>query len=291
MNKIYFFLSIAFSLTLACKSENTTEKDISQVVADTANSNSSASSMIIISNDKGGFDTIIDHRAKFHETVLFPSLDSILISGFYYHSSDTAPSILLCHQARWNKFEYDSIAVVLQSKGFNCLAIDQRSGGLMGTKNERINQTQLRALEAEKATDYLDAEQDIIASIRYLYNKYKKPIILWGSSYSATLALYNGIENDSVAAVVSFSPGDYFKKEKGSLVTILKNTTKPFFLTSSLKESTEITKLLKNKKLNPSQIHFTPKNEGKHGASALWSENPNHDEYWNALNAFLNNLK
>lgn len=291
MNKIcYYFLCLIISGITACSSENKDEKIPVATKTDSTVQSNSVASMIIVSNDKGGFDTILDHHAKFHESVKIYALDSLEISGFYYHVSDTATSILLCHQAGWNKFEYDSIAVVLQSKGYNCLAIDQRSGGLMGEKNERINQTQIRALETDLPTDYLDAEQDIIASMRYLYNKHKKPIILWGSSYSSTLALYNGIKNDSVAAVIAFSPGDYFKKEKGSLVPILKNTEKPFFLTSSSEESAELGKLIKGKKLNKLQVHFVPKGKGYHGSRALWAKNPGNEEYWQAINAFLNNF-
>lgn len=224
------------------------------------------------------------------QKISFLSLDSLEITAHLYHKNDTAPTILLCHQARWNKYEYDSIALVLHQKGFNCLAIDQRSGGPMGDSSEYVNETFLRAQKAEKGTDYLDAHQDILAGINHAYGLYKKPLVLWGSSYSSTLALYTAIASDSVKAVISFSPGNYFSEEKGDLVALLDNFEKPFFITSSKKEAPETTELLANRKLTAKQIHFIPAADGYHGSRALWSKNVGNEEYWEAVNVFLNNL-
>ena len=97
--------------------------------------------------------------------VEFPSLDSLIIAALIYEINDTAPVVLLCHQARFNKFEYDEIAPELNKRGFNCVAIDQRSGGPI---IDSPNETTLRAIKANKPIDYLDAEQDIIAAINYM---------------------------------------------------------------------------------------------------------------------------
>jgi len=84
--------------------------------------------------------------------IQFPSLDSLQISAKVYEISLTAPVILLCHQARFNKFEYEGIAQKLNEQGFNCVAIDQRSGGPIAN---RINETTIRALKAGKSIGYL----------------------------------------------------------------------------------------------------------------------------------------
>ncbi len=34
-------------------------------------------------------------------------------------------------------------------------------------------------------------------------------------------------------------------------------------------------------------VFFKPKKEGKHGSKALWSNNPDNKEYWEALTKFL----
>ena len=181
------------------------------------------------------------------EKITFPSLDSLPIIANLYFSDSSFPFIILCHQARYNKFEYTRIAETLVEKGFNCIAIDQRSGGPLVEEN---NETMLKAKALGKPIDYLDAEQDIIASIDYISTKYNKKIILWGSSYSSTLALWIALENKNVAAVISFSPGDYFVEEKGSLTEKLKDLNKPMFVTSSKEEAIETTKMLVNVKLD-----------------------------------------
>jgi len=218
----------------------------------------------------------------------FPSLDSLMISALIYEISDDAPVVLLCHQARFNKYEYEGIAQKLNDRGFNCVAIDQRSGGSIVTS---VNETTLRAIEQGLPIDYLDAEQDIIAAINYVSDKYQKPVILWGSSYSSTLALYHGAENDKVMAVVSFSPGNYFAEQKGDLTELLRDFGKPMFITSSKQEIKYVDELLKNHKLNENQIHFKPEGNGHHGSRALWEKQTGGEEYWEAIDAFLVKLK
>lgn len=225
---------------------------------------------------------------KVPQTVEFPSKDGIMISAHIYEVDKDAPVILLCHQARYNKYEYLDIAPKLNAKGFNCVAIDQRSGGkLRGHENITHN----NAVKQNKPTEYLDAEQDIQAAVDYVYKKYNRPIILWGSSYSSTLALYIAAENNKIAAVVSFSPGNYFAGKRGSLTDKLKDFSGPMFVTSSKKEAPGITKLLQKMHLNDSQLQFIPSGEGYHGSKALWEGQKGGEEYWNAVSDFLKKIK
>ncbi len=222
------------------------------------------------------------------EPVEFASLDELAISAIIYKVDPGAPTILLCHQARYNKAEYEGTAEKLNTLGYNCIAIDQRSGGPIRDKE---NETHQRAADAGKGVEYLDAEQDIIAAIDYTSDRFTGPLVLWGSSYSSTLALYQGIANEKVAAVVSFSPGNYFAEEKGSLVEMLEGFEKPFFLTSSLEEAPELTNLLAKVELNEHQVQFKPEGAGYHGSKALWEGQPGGEEYWSAIESFLSDLK
>ncbi len=221
------------------------------------------------------------------ELVEFTSADGLMISANIYEESKGAPVIVLCHQARFNKFEYAGIAEKLMQMGFNCIAIDQRSGGPIGDK---VNETTIRAIAEGKSIDYIDAEPDIIAAINYAVLRYNKPVILWGSSYSSTLALYIAINNDDVNAVVSFSPGDYLSEYKGSLVDKLEGFNKPMFVTSSLSESSGLTELVSKVRMVDNQIHFIPKGKGHHGSRALWNSQIGSEEYWVALSEFLQQL-
>jgi dienelactone hydrolase len=220
--------------------------------------------------------------------VTFPSLDTLNISATLYEIDKTSPAIVLCHQAGYNKFEYDGIARELNKIGFNCLAIDQRSGGAISSMQ---NETFIRAMEKGKSTSFFDAEQDMIAAVNYATNKYKKPVILWGSSYSSTFALYLGRDNRNILAVVAFSPGNYFEAQKGSLIDFLTQYKKPFFIASSKQEIPTIKELLKKTNLAENQTWFQPTQFGKHGSSSLWDYPYETNEYWKAIKIFLDKLK
>lgn len=235
------------------------------------------------------FTSITIHSQEIKpEKISFPSLDGLTISANLYHNNEHFPIILLCHQARYNKAEYNEIAVKLFKKGFNLIAIDQRSGG---TLFEQKNQTFAEATKLEKPTSYLDAEQDIEAAIDFAYNKYNQKIILWGSSYSSTLALYFANSSDKIKAAIAFSPGDYFAKQKGSLKEKLVGFSKPMFATSSSEEAPKLTNMLSEIKWNKNQVQFIPTEKGKHGSKALWEDNSDNEEYWTALNTFLEQFK
>ncbi len=230
----------------------------------------------------------IEKKAGYPKILEFPSIDSLSITAHLYQIDDTSPFILLCHQARFNKFEYAGTAERLNKMGFNCMAIDQRSGGPIGNTQ---NETYLRAVAADKGTDYLDAEVDIVAAINYIKANFSDKVILWGSSYSSTLALYLAIEKEEVSAVISFSPGNYMADEKGSLSEMLNDFKKPMFVTSSNYEAKSITALLKKHKLGNKQTHFIPEGPGHHGSRALWKNQQGGEEYWTVITAFLNSIK
>lgn len=225
--------------------------------------------------------------SNYTQKVTFPSLDGLQVSANIYQIDTTSPVIVLCHQARFNKFEYAGIAKKLNKMGFNCIAIDQRSGGPISIMP---NETKVRAVAQKKPTDYLDAEQDIIAAINYAVKRYHKPVILWGSSYSSTLALYIAAKNKNVKAVIAFSPGNYFAVDKGSLIEKLAHMEKPLFITSSKSEASATKELFKE--VNPDDFHvyFEPSGEGHHGSKALWDTQQDSNEYWLAIDKFLNKI-
>ncbi|WP_424352380.1 hypothetical protein, partial [Lutimonas sp.] len=63
------------------------------------------------------------------ETINFKASDGVTVTADLYMPHKTsAPFILLYHQAGYSRGEYLSIAPQLNAMGFNCLAVDQRSG-------------------------------------------------------------------------------------------------------------------------------------------------------------------
>ena len=189
--------------------------------------------------------------------VSFPSKDSLLITADWYPISTEMPIILLCHQNRFSRGEYNETAALAKAKGSNPV--------------------------------YADAEQDIIAALDYLYDKYKKEIIVIGSSYSASLALKIAVNNPKVLGVAVFSPGEYFE-EKNYISKNIAALSKPVFATSSKDEADGVTELLKdvNSRI---KVQYIPKTAGNHGSKVLWSVAPDNQEYWIALMSFLNKMK
>jgi dienelactone hydrolase len=240
------------------------------------------------------FDTIAglhDYHSNVHfqenawKTVKFPSADELAITADLYVIDESKPYILLCHQAGYSRGEYREIAGKLNALGFNCMAIDQRSGS---KANGVANETVKGAMRANLSRQYADAEQDILASIGYLQKLAKKPIIIWGSSYSAALVLKVGNMNDQVRAIIAFSPGEYIKGT--NIAESANGISVPLFVTSSKSEGPDISTLLAGV-TGDNKVQFIPAGMGKHGSKALWSETEGNEEYWVAIKAFLSKLQ
>jgi|LGOV01.1.fsa_nt_gb pimeloyl-ACP methyl ester carboxylesterase len=216
------------------------------------------------------------------KTITFYAKDSVLITADTYFLKNIQPTVLLCHQAGFSRGEYIKTAKKLNALGFSCMAIDQRSGNKV---NGIINQTAKNANAKRLNVGYTGAKKDVDAAIDYLYNiNGNKPIILIGSSYSASLALWIGSENNKVKAVAAFSPGEYLKNM--NLAETIKTLSIPAFVTSSKREIGPVERLLRN--IKPNYItHFKPQVKGIHGSRAIWESTEGYKEYWNAFKEFI----
>ena len=219
----------------------------------------------------------------FHKkTIRFFTPDEIPVTADLYTRDGNTEMIVLCHQAGFSRGEYIETAPKLVSQGFDCLAIDQRSGrGVNGIENETHRAARSRGLP----TDYLAARQDIEAAIDQAYeHNHHHPIILVGSSYSASLALLIAAENDKVKAVAAFSPGEYLKSVK--VGPALHDLRKPAFVTCAKEEIPRVEDLMHN--MEPDYLTFLrPKTASIHGSRALWASTPGHEETWIAFNLWL----
>ena len=216
----------------------------------------------------------------------FPSKDGLMITADWYPVSSSLPVILLCHQNRFSRGEYNETALRLNKFGFNCLALDQRVGDEV---NGIINETAIEAKKKNLNPTFVDAEQDIVAAVDYLFEKYQRPITILGSSYSASLALKIAAENPNVASIIVFSPGEYFDDKK-YISNHIQTLTKPIFATSSREEADGVTELLKdiNSRI---KIQYIPASKGDHGSKVLWPDSQYNQEYWIALMSFLERIK
>lgn len=223
------------------------------------------------------------------ETIQFNSGDGIRVTADLYMSeSADAPFIILFHQAAYSRGEYREIAPRLNALGYNCMAVDQRSGKeVAGIQNL----THKMAVENNLPTEYLDALTDIEAA--YVYVKHGiKPgkLILWGSSYSAALMFYMGSEHHkNIAGILAFAPGEYFKINGKEIKTFASKVTAPVFVTSAKNEYPKWKSIYDA--VQSEKFSYLPENEGKHGSKALWKNNPGHEMYWDAVERFLAKIK
>lgn len=228
------------------------------------------------------------------QVITFPSADNLLLSADSYapHTSNTAPVIVLFHQAGSSRGEYDDIAPRLNRLGFNCLAVDLRSGEFSRGKE---NETAIRASKAGLPGRYTDALPDIIAALQFAQKRYPdSKVIAWGSSYSASLALkVSGDQPELADAVLAFSPGEYFShlgQSKTWIRDAARNIKVPVFITSS-KDEVDSWQAIYDAIPSSTRVSFVPATPGRHGSRALWEKYEDSPAYWDAVTAFLARLK
>ena len=223
------------------------------------------------------------------KTITFPSSDEVKITADLYmpHIDKKTPFIVLFHQAGFSRGEYREIAPRLNKLGFNCLAIDQRSGDGV---NDVQNETLMDALEKDKEIEYLDAMIDIKSALLYARSHYAKGKLLgWGSSYSAGLILkIAGDQPLFMNGVLAFSPAEYFKP-KNFVITSAKNIKIPTFITSAKKEKVSWVEVYKA--ISAPKASFIPKTAGLHGSKALWKKQLDCEVYWQSVEKFLKEFK
>ena len=218
--------------------------------------------------------------------VSFLSSDGLEITADLYLHDRGAPYIILLHMENSSRGEYREIAPKLNKMGFNCLAIDLRSGK---ESNFVQNETAAIAQKNNFPNTLLDCEKDIIAAIDYIKKtSVNHRCILFGSCFSASLAMKIANQNRIITAVIAFSPGEYFNP-----VTVkdwLIDYNQLTFITSTTREQPFVTELLSD---IPQHFitRYQPAEGGIQGAPALWNDNPRASEIWMSLMMFINKVR
>ncbi len=221
------------------------------------------------------------------EKVGFYGPDSLYITADMYLKDYRYPFILLFHQAESSRGEYREIAKKLLNLDYNCLAVDLRSGDNM---NFVRNETALDAQRKHLPNRFIDARSDVNAAINYIAGKSSKPVVLFGSSYSASLCLLVAKNNPKVKAVVAFSPGEYFRPEI-TMRDALKGFDKPVFVATSKLENEYVEKMMDAVPEKLKTIYTPSDSKGTHGAKALWNSNKDSEAYWLELLLFFKKIK
>ncbi len=222
--------------------------------------------------------------APAQESVTLKASDGLEVTAEVYPvAADDAPWIVAAHQAGSSRGEYRDIAPRLQALGYQVLALDQRAGGSFGGVS---NRTAERAAAAHLPTGYLDALPDIQAGLIFARNRTAAPVLFWGSSYSAALALVlAGEQPDLLDGALAFSPGEYLSGK--NVAAAAAAIAMPVFITSAASE-TDRWEAIFAAIGDPRKTAFRPESGGVHGSSSLIADrNANPEPYWQAVEAFL----
>jgi len=225
----------------------------------------------------------VSGMVKGQEAVYFLAGDGLKVRGDLYLRDYKLPFIILCHQASSNRSEFYDIAPRLLNLNYNCLAVDLRAGAKTGyTENE----TALKAVIENRPKEMLDARTDLLAAIDFVHRVNRHPVILFGSSYSASLCLLAARNNMQVKAVVAFSPGEYFQP-RISMAEEFGRADKPVFISGTQSEFVYLQKMTIHMIPEKLTLFIPEKGKGEHGVRALTSGGTVSDEYWFALMLFF----
>jgi dienelactone hydrolase len=224
-------------------------------------------------------------EAAARESVSFKAADGLVVSADVYRgvARENAPWIVLAHQAGSSRGEYRTIAPRLNKLGFNAVAIDQRSGKAFGGAR---NKTAQRAAARGVRQSYAAAVPDIKAAIAWTRAQTGGPVVLWGSSYSAALAIWMaGQQPGLVDAIIAMSPGEYIRGR--SIMKAAALVKVPVLITSSAGERGKWQRIFKAI-AHDRKAGFAPKSGGRHGSSALIpARNKSSEDYWTVVKEFL----
>ena len=228
-----------------------------------------------------------EHYSNAQEKVNFFAADSLKITADLYLKDYSYPFILLFHQFDGSRGEFKEIAYRLLKLNYNCLAVDLRVG-------EKINYIQNETAERANAkglpNNFIDAKKDIEAAIKYVSKFNRSSVILLGSSFSASLCLITAKENNTVKAVIAFSPGEFLRPEIDVKESIT-GLNKPVFVSSTELEYQYILKLMSGISDEYKTIYKPKSGNGVHGAKALWKSSESSDECWLELLLFFKRIR
>jgi len=224
--------------------------------------------------------------------ISFKTVDDIIIYGDLYALPDgkAAPLILQFHQAGRNaRAEYGPLVSRLLDKGFNVLAIDQRSGG---THSGLANRT-AENLDG-KEYSYCEAYPDLEAALLYaLEQEFSGKKIVWGSSYSAALVVQLAAKHsDQIDGVLAFSPASSSRMADCLAGPYLEDLKVPFLALRPEREMAIESTQRQAEAIRHHGHRFYVANNGVHGSSMLNPEfvEGSVEKHWEAVLSFIDEV-
>jgi pimeloyl-ACP methyl ester carboxylesterase len=224
----------------------------------------------------------------------FQSADSLTIVSDEYSVNKEAPILLLFHQGGSNvQGEYSSIIPRLTNRGYNVLAVDLRTGGqYYGEYNRTVAGRSDYGFTANY--DYCGAYPDLEAALAYVQeSSFTGPVILWGSSFSASLVVQLATNHaKDVAGVLAFSPASGNAMEGCKPEPFMDDLPMPLLLlrpASELENESALRQFATADSLGHQTFVASP---GVHGASMLVKERAGGEvtATWERVWAFLDEV-
>ncbi|MEM7086206.1 MAG: hypothetical protein AAF489_08500 [Bacteroidota bacterium] len=242
-------------------------------------------------------DTITEDPIKVDSAkeISFMTSDSIKIIGDLYELDKADPIILLFHQGGSNaRAEYGTIIPKLVDKGFNVLATDQRMGGqIFGNYNRTL--THISDHNFGNPYGFCDAYNNLESALDFVISSgFTGKKIIWGSSYSATLAIQLANKNQGkIDGVLAFSPATG-RAMKDCLSSPYFETLKVPLLVLRPPNEMEDENVQAQFELAKANGHQTyAAKYGVHGSSMLVKERVKNDvsENWKVVHTFLEQIR
>ena len=226
--------------------------------------------------------------------ISFYTPDSIKIFGDLYELDKKEKTILLFHQGGSNaRGEYAPIIPNLIDKGYNILAIDQRVGGqYYGNYNRTLANIPTNSFG--DGYGYCDAYNNLESALNFIIDSgFSGDKIIWGSSYSASLAiqLANNRQSD-INGVLAFSPASGGSMKDCLPDKYFETLKRPLIILRPPNEmESEKSKLQFDLANKYNHQTYVPK-YGVHGSSMLVKERVGNDveDTWNVVYSFLNEV-
>lgn len=267
--KLRAIIFIALGMLLSCKHDCNQEDTIENKV---------------LNEEKGA------HKRE----ISFYTTDSIQVYGDLYEVNKKGSTLLLFHQGGSNaRAEYGPIIPRLIEKGFNIIAIDQRSGGQWyGSYNRTLARVPTNGYG--DGYTYCDAYNNLEGALDYITEAgFSGKKILWGSSYSASLSIQLGYKRQSeVDGVLAFSPATGGAMKNCLPNAYFKDLKIPLLLLRppSEMESDDVKLQMEMAQEFNHSTHVATK--GIHGSSMLVTERVGADvkDTWKVVFAFLEHI-
>jgi len=220
--------------------------------------------------------------------------DSIKLFGDLYHKNKSSKSILLFHQGGSNvRGEYRRIMPYLLNRDYNILAVDLRLGG---QTYGSYNRTLAELKDYNPFVDeygYCDAYNNLEASLEYLIDEgYNNDIIVWGSSFSAALAIQLAAKRgNDISKVLAFSPPSSSAMQDCKPIKYFQEVKIPTLIIRPKSEADRETVLIQIDSAKKYNIRTYVASNGVHGSSILDSVRvgSSTEASWREINAFLKN--